>query len=130
MRSNVIFISGGATGIGRVIARRFLAAGGTVHVADVDPHAVEQFIAEHLATHPQDKDHIALKPANGPADGLFDPSHLNQLLGILLALSAGALIYVGATHLLPQAEREQRRFSLIALFAGILVAVGIVLSKA
>lgn len=52
------------------------------------------------------------------------------LLGILLALSAGALIYVGATHLLPQAEREQRRFSLIALFAGILVAVGIVLSKA
>ena len=50
MRSNVIFISGGATGIGRVIARRFLAAGGTVHVADVDPHAVEQFIAEHPGT--------------------------------------------------------------------------------
>jgi zinc and cadmium transporter len=49
-------------------------------------------------------------------------------LGILLALSAGALLYVGATHLLPQAEREPRRFSLIALAAGILVAVGIVMT--
>jgi zinc transporter ZupT len=44
-----------------------------------------------------------------------------------LAFSAGALIYVGATHLLPRAEREPRRFSLVALAAGILVAVGIVL---
>jgi zinc transporter ZupT len=51
------------------------------------------------------------------------------LLGALLALSAGALIYVGATHLLPRAEREPRRFSLVALAAGILVALGIVLSK-
>lgn len=50
MGSNVIFISGGATGIGRVMARRFLRAGGTVHVADVDPQAVEQFIAEHPGT--------------------------------------------------------------------------------
>jgi zinc and cadmium transporter len=57
-------------------------------------------------------------------------SRIDQaLLGALLALSAGALIYVGATHLLPQAEREPRRFSLIALAAGILVALGIVLSK-
>ena len=51
------------------------------------------------------------------------------LLGLLLALSAGALIYVGATHLLPQAERERRRFSLVALGAGILVAAGIVLGQ-
>ncbi|MBA1146389.1 ZIP family metal transporter [Ectothiorhodospiraceae bacterium WFHF3C12] len=51
------------------------------------------------------------------------------LLGALLSLSAGALVYVGATHLLPQAEREQRRFSLIAMGAGIVVAVGIVVSK-
>jgi zinc and cadmium transporter len=51
------------------------------------------------------------------------------LLGLLLALSAGALIYVGATHLLPRAEREPRRFSLVALGAGILVAAGIVLSQ-
>lgn len=51
------------------------------------------------------------------------------LLGSLLALSAGALIYVGATHLLPHAEREPRRFSLIALATGVIVALGIVLSK-
>jgi zinc and cadmium transporter len=53
----------------------------------------------------------------------------SSLLGLLLAFSAGALIYVGATHLLPRAEREPRRFSLVALAAGVLVAVGIILSK-
>lgn len=51
------------------------------------------------------------------------------LLGSLLALSAGALIYVGATHLLPRAEAEPRRFSLVALAGGVVVALGIVLSK-
>ena len=51
------------------------------------------------------------------------------LLGALLSLSAGALVYVGATHLLPQAEKEHRKYSLCALGAGILVAVLIVLSK-
>ena len=49
-------------------------------------------------------------------------------LGALLAASAGALVYVGATHLLPQAEQEPRKYSLIALAAGILVAVFIVIS--
>jgi zinc transporter ZupT len=53
----------------------------------------------------------------------------SPLLGLLLALSAGALVYVGATHLLPQAEREPRRYSLVALAAGVLVALGIILSK-
>jgi zinc transporter ZupT len=50
-------------------------------------------------------------------------------LGLLLAFSAGALIYVGATHLLPRAEREPRRFSLVALAAGVLVALGIIVGK-
>ncbi len=50
-------------------------------------------------------------------------------LGALLALSAGALVYVGATHLLPRAERENRRFSLMALLGGMLIAAVIVLSK-
>ena len=50
-------------------------------------------------------------------------------LGALLSLSAGALVYVGATHLLPQAEKEHRKFSLFAFGAGVLVAVLIVLSK-
>lgn len=58
-------------------------------------------------------------------------SQFNQEnLGVLLALSAGALVYVGATHLLPKAEQERRRFSLVALGGGVLVAVIIVLSKA
>jgi len=51
-------------------------------------------------------------------------------LGALLALSAGALIYVGATHLLPQAEKEPKKYSIIAFIAGIAVAVVIVFSKA
>lgn len=50
-------------------------------------------------------------------------------LGALLALSAGALIYVGATHLLPRAEQEHKKFSLVALAGGVLVAVTIVASK-
>jgi len=57
-------------------------------------------------------------------------SRIDQsLLGALLSLSAGALVYVGATHLLPQAEKEHRKYSLCAFGAGILVAVLIVLSK-
>jgi len=57
-------------------------------------------------------------------------SHIDKpMLGALLSLSAGALVYVGATHLLPQAEKEHRKYSLLALSAGILVAVIIALSK-
>lgn len=52
-----------------------------------------------------------------------------SLLGALLALSAGALVYVGATHLLPTAEKEPRKYSLVALGSGILVAIGIIVSK-
>jgi zinc transporter ZupT len=51
-------------------------------------------------------------------------------LGALLSLSAGALVYVGATHLLPRAEQEHKKFSLVALAGGVLVAVVIVASKA
>jgi zinc and cadmium transporter len=54
-------------------------------------------------------------------------SRIDQpVLAALLALSAGALIYVGASHLLPTAEREPRRYNLLALSAGILVALGII----
>jgi ZIP family zinc transporter/zinc and cadmium transporter len=56
-------------------------------------------------------------------------SQIDQpLLGGLLSLSAGALLYVGATHLLPQAELEPKKYSLVALGGGVLVAVIIVLS--
>lgn len=50
------------------------------------------------------------------------------VLGKLLSLSAGVLVYVGATHLLPAAEREPRRYSLLALAAGIATAIGVTLS--
>lgn len=51
-----------------------------------------------------------------------------SFLGSLLGLSAGALVYVGATHLLPVAEREPRKYSLVVLVGGIATAVGIVVS--
>ena len=50
-------------------------------------------------------------------------------LGALLALSAGALVYVGASHLLPAVERENRRYTLISLISGILIALIVVISK-
>lgn len=53
----------------------------------------------------------------------------NTTLGALLSLSAGALMYVGATHLLPQAEKEHKKYSLVALAGGVVVAFVIVISK-
>jgi zinc transporter ZupT len=50
-------------------------------------------------------------------------------LGILLAVSAGALVYVGASHLLPEVERENRRFGVISLAVGVLAAVVIMMSE-
>ncbi|MDV7143162.1 ZIP family metal transporter [Tropicimonas sp. TH_r6] len=51
-------------------------------------------------------------------------------LGRLLALSAGALFYVGASHLLPIADREPRKYSFLLVGAGVATAVGIVATKA
>jgi zinc transporter ZupT len=53
----------------------------------------------------------------------------DNVLGMLLSLSAGALLYVGATHLLPLVQNEQKKYTLISLIIGIIVAVVIVLSK-
>lgn len=50
-------------------------------------------------------------------------------LGALLALSAGALVYVGATHLLPEVEEQSRRYTMLSLAAGVLVGVVIIASK-
>ncbi|MEE4361149.1 MAG: ZIP family metal transporter [Pseudomonadales bacterium] len=52
-----------------------------------------------------------------------------ELLGALLAVCAGALVYVGATHLLPRAEQAGRRFGFVALLGGVLVGVIIVWTK-
>jgi zinc transporter ZupT len=53
----------------------------------------------------------------------------HSALGILLAISAGALVYVGASHLLPAVERENKKYTLVALTIGVLVAAIIVISK-
>ena len=53
----------------------------------------------------------------------------NITLGALLAISAGALVYVGASHLLPAVEKEQKRYTLVSLASGIIVAMIIVLAK-
>jgi zinc and cadmium transporter len=45
-------------------------------------------------------------------------------LGALLALAAGALLYVGASHLLPDVEAERRSIVYLALAAGVMLAVG------
>jgi len=50
-------------------------------------------------------------------------------LGGLLALSAGGLVYVGASHLLPAVERENKKYTLVSLATGVLVAALIVISK-
>jgi zinc and cadmium transporter len=52
-----------------------------------------------------------------------------SVLGALLAFSAGALVYVGATHLLPQAEKESGKYSILTLAIGILLALLIIISK-
>lgn len=52
-----------------------------------------------------------------------------SVLGMLLSISAGALVYVGATHLLPEVEEEGKRYTLLALAAGIIVALIIIFSK-
>jgi NAD(P)-dependent dehydrogenase (short-subunit alcohol dehydrogenase family) len=44
---NVVLISGGAAGIGRTIAAAFLETGATVHVFDMSPEHIEEFLAAH-----------------------------------------------------------------------------------
>jgi zinc transporter ZupT len=57
-------------------------------------------------------------------------SQLNDAtLGLLLSVSGGALLYVGATHLLPEVEQANSKFSLLSLLAGVTIAVLIVLTK-
>lgn len=51
------------------------------------------------------------------------------LLGALLSLSAGMLVYVGATHLLPEAEHQRKPYAWLAFAAGVATAIGIVLTE-
>jgi zinc and cadmium transporter len=44
-------------------------------------------------------------------------------LGAMLAVSGGMLVYVGASHLLPETQKHNSRYSILALGAGILIAI-------
>jgi len=50
-------------------------------------------------------------------------------LGALLALAAGMLVYVGATHLLPEAEHQRRPYAWLAFGAGVATAVLMVITE-
>jgi zinc transporter ZupT len=52
-----------------------------------------------------------------------------RALGSLLAVSAGALIYVGATHLLPAVEKESKPYTLLTMLAGVAAGLIIIMSK-
>jgi zinc transporter ZupT len=47
-------------------------------------------------------------------------------LGALLALASGALVYVGATHLLPEVAEQNERYAVLTLAAGVLVGVFVI----
>jgi zinc transporter ZupT len=51
-------------------------------------------------------------------------------LGLLLAFSAGTLLYVGATHLLPRATDRRDGATMAALAAGAATGVGLTLFAA
>ncbi|MBD3319466.1 MAG: zinc/iron permease [Chitinivibrionales bacterium] len=50
-------------------------------------------------------------------------------LGMMLGFMSGVLIYVSASHLLPEAIDEEKQHSLLALLGGVALAVFIVVSK-
>jgi zinc transporter ZupT len=53
----------------------------------------------------------------------------DSTLGALLAISAGALVYVGASHLIPAVEKEDKGYTIVSMLSGVVVALFIVLSK-
>lgn len=52
-----------------------------------------------------------------------------SLLAVLLAISAGALFYLSASHLLPLAQEAHKLSALLMLGAGIALSVFIVMVK-
>ena len=50
-------------------------------------------------------------------------------LGLMLGFMSGVLIYVSASHLLPEAIEEEKHHSMLAFLGGVALAVFIVLSR-
>lgn len=53
----------------------------------------------------------------------------SSILGLALGFVAGVLIYVSASHLLPEAGTHEKKYSYIALIAGIAVSLFIMVSR-
>ncbi|MFW5944872.1 MAG: ZIP family metal transporter [Bacteroidota bacterium] len=52
-----------------------------------------------------------------------------SLLGLALGFVVGVLIYVSASHLLPEARKYEKKHSNLAFFAGVMLALFIVFTK-
>ncbi len=53
----------------------------------------------------------------------------DEKLGLMLGFVSGVLIYISASHLLPEAREHEKKHSTLAFIAGVLLALFIVLSK-
>ena len=53
----------------------------------------------------------------------------DSLLGLALGFTSGVLIYVSASHLLPEAGAHEKRHSVVSFFAGITLALLLLLIK-
>jgi len=49
--------------------------------------------------------------------------------GVLLGFVAGVLIYISASHLLPEAREDSKKHSLLAFLGGVTIALFIVFTK-
>ncbi|MCK4319002.1 ZIP family metal transporter [Candidatus Micrarchaeota archaeon] len=52
-----------------------------------------------------------------------------DVMGLLLGFSAGVILYVGASHLLPEARASGARYGYLAFLAGVALSVGMILTK-
>jgi zinc transporter ZupT len=53
----------------------------------------------------------------------------NSILGLALGFVVGVMIYVSASHLLPQARENEREHAYIAFMAGVALALFILFTK-
>lgn len=83
------------------LARRETASPQDIELNDF----AQSFLDEHLSTHPQDRANIRLQPHATALHGLFDRSHLHQVLTVLLT---NALHYGHHPHEAPQVTLSVR----------------------
>ncbi len=65
---------------------------------------------------------ISLCTPLGAALGLFSAGFLLDYIGVLLGIAAGAMIFVAILQLLPEAWKRRRKFAIIGIMGGIIIA--------